>query len=52
MERILGKVGERLLVEKQGHAEVIVRYDVERLREIVSELKALVPLDAEATECN
>jgi hypothetical protein len=31
IERILGRVGEKLLVQKQERPEVTVRYDVERL---------------------
>jgi hypothetical protein len=48
VERILGRVGEKLLVEKEQRAEVTVRYDMERLAEIVSELKALGAIDGEA----
>jgi hypothetical protein len=42
VERILGKVGERLLVEKQERREVTVRYDVERLAGIVGSSRAWV----------
>jgi hypothetical protein len=52
VERLIGKVGERLTIHKEQRAEVTVRYDVERLREIVAELKALGAIDAEATKCD
>ena len=41
VEHILGRVGEKLLVQKAERREVTVRYDVERLAEIVGELKKL-----------
>jgi hypothetical protein len=37
----LGKVGEKLLVQTAERREVTVRYDVERLAEIVGELKRM-----------
>jgi hypothetical protein len=48
VERLIGKVGERLTVHKEQRAEVTVRYDVERLREIVSELQVLGAIEGEA----
>jgi hypothetical protein len=48
IERLLGRVGEKLLVQKAERREVTVRYDVERLAEIVRELKALGAIKAEA----
>ena len=41
IERILGRVGEKLVVQRQERKEVTVRYDVERLGEIVGELKRM-----------
>ena len=41
MERILGKIGQKLLVQKAERREVTVRYDEERPAEIVRALKAL-----------
>jgi hypothetical protein len=41
VERILGKVGEQLLVQQRTRTEVTVRYDVERLLELVSELQRM-----------
>jgi hypothetical protein len=52
VERILSKVGEKLPVEKQDRREVTLRYDVERLAEIVSELNVLGVIDAEAPACD
>ena len=45
VERILGKVGEKLLAQKAERREVTVRYDVERLAEIVGELKRMGAID-------
>jgi hypothetical protein len=45
VERILGKVGEKLLVQKAERREVTVRYDVERLAGIVGELKWMVTIE-------
>jgi hypothetical protein len=47
VERLIGKVGERLTVHKEERAEVTVRYDVERLAEIVAELKRLGAIEGE-----
>jgi hypothetical protein len=47
VERILGRVGENLLVQKEERKEVTVRYDVERLAGIVGELKRLGAIDGE-----
>jgi hypothetical protein len=41
VERLIGKVGERLTVHKGARSEVIVRYDLERLAEIVGELRRM-----------
>jgi hypothetical protein len=38
-------VGEKLLVRQEARKEVTVRYDVERLAEIVGELKKLGAID-------
>ena len=47
-ERIFGRVGEELLVQKQERKEVTVSYDVERLARIVAELKQLGAIEGEA----
>jgi hypothetical protein len=48
IERILGRLGEKLLVQKAERREVTVRYDVERLAEIVGELRRMWAIDGEA----
>jgi hypothetical protein len=45
VERILGRVGEKLLVQKAERREVTVRYDTERLAETLGELKRLGAID-------
>ena len=50
VERILGKVGEKLLVQKAERREVTVRYDVERLAEIAAELKRMGAIDGDVAK--
>jgi hypothetical protein len=50
VERILGKATERLLAQQQTRAEVTVRYDVERLSELVSELKRMGAIEGETVD--
>jgi hypothetical protein len=50
VERILGRVGEKLLVQKSERREVTVRYDVERLAEIVGELRRMGAIDGEVAD--
>jgi hypothetical protein len=47
-KRILGRLGEKLSVQKKERHDVTVRLDVERLEEIVRELKALGAIDGES----
>src|SRR5262245_44513817 len=48
IERILGRVDEKLLVQSQERREVTVRNDVERLAEIVGGLKQVGGINGEA----
>jgi hypothetical protein len=48
VERLIGKVGEGLMVHKEQRAEVTVRLDVERLAGVVQQLRNLGAIEGEA----
>ena len=50
VERLIGKVGERLTIHQAQRAEVTVRYDVERLSELVSELQRMGAIDGDTVD--
>jgi hypothetical protein len=50
VERLIGKVGERLTMHQEQRTEVTVRYDVERLCELVSELQRLGAIGGETVD--
>jgi hypothetical protein len=50
VERLIGKVGERLTMHQEQRAEVTVRYDLERLAGIVGELKRMGAIDGEIVD--